>query len=147
MDLVLQNLGLKSTYERLILAIREGLGDSTEQFPNPQGYSFYLPEITESGSRVIRAYVALYAPEGGKGLFQYYLQPRAIEAVGKETLEKCAIEMGSNFALKPSGVAEIWLDGRKDPTVYVTHLKALGQAIATGWRQKKEKPSTSAELQ
>jgi Endonuclease NucS len=138
LDKLLAELDIKENYESLATALKEGLGDSAYQWPNPAGYSFYLAEVAESGGPANRAYVALYAPQAHNGKIQILLQARAVSATGEESLKALASALGSSFTSKSSGLGEIWIDGHKSATTYTENLKALGQAIAGGWKIKME---------
>lgn len=107
LDQLLESLGIKQNYEAVTSAIKSGLGTSAYQWPNPPGYSFYLPEVSATGRPTNRSYLALYASEKLAGRIQVYLQPRAIEAAGEEVLQQLANSMGSKFEVKPSGWGEI----------------------------------------
>jgi len=136
LDALLAGLGTKENYEAIAAATKQGLGASASQWPNATGYSFYFPEVSESGGSVNRCYLALYTPEQKKGLVQVYLQPRAMEAVGEDNVQKSADALGARLAIKPSKCGEIWLDGHKPAVNYTESLKSLGQAVAAGWKAK-----------
>jgi hypothetical protein len=146
LDKLLDELGIAKNYEALISALKQGLGDSAYQWPNPVGYSFYLRETTDDGGPTQRSYVALYAPEAQKGRVQIYLQARAILAATEGGIQKLSSALGSTFVSKPGGWGEIWIDGRKPPSTYTDALTKLGQAIAAGWKNKTEyQDKTEAE--
>jgi hypothetical protein len=138
LDKLLVELGIRENYESLVTALKQGLGDSAYQWPNPFGYSFYLRELTESGGQTNRAYVSLYAPDSANGKIQILLQARAVSAVGETTVKKLASALASSFISKPGGTGEIWIDGHKSVTSETETLKALGQAITAGWKAKME---------
>lgn len=136
LDALLISLGIRDYYSALVTALKQGLPDSAYQWPNPTGYTFYLPEASATGGQTNRAYLALFAPEQRKGAIQLYFQARAIEAAGKEHAQRAAEMMGSKFTLKPNGWGEVWIDGHKPSTDHAEVLKSLGQAIASGWKAK-----------
>jgi hypothetical protein len=136
LDQLLVGLGMKNQYEALVHALKSGLSDSAYQWPNPTGYCFYFPEISESGGTSNRSYVTVNAPDKQTGRIQIYLYPRAIEAVGKQNIEKIATDMGSNLVIKPSGYGEFWIDGRKDALEYAQSLPSLGEILVAAWKTK-----------
>jgi hypothetical protein len=138
LDKHLAGLGIEQNYAALVAAVKQGLGESAYRRPNPTGYSFSLPEVSDAGNPTVRAYLALYASESRKGHIQVNLQPRAIKAVGKERAEQFAKEMESKLELTPGGYGDIWIDGHKSATGYAEPLRSLGKAIATGWKAKME---------
>lgn len=138
LDKLLSTLGIKDNYDSLAIGVKQALGDSAYQWPNPVGYSFSLPEVADSGGPTSRAYVALYAPESRNGKIQILLQARAIAAVGEDKLAKLAEDLGSNFSAKPGGTGEIWIDGHKPASSYFEAVKKLGQTILDGWKTKTE---------
>jgi len=135
LDEHIAGLGIEQNYAALIAALKQGLGESARQRPNPTGYSFYLPEVS-AGNPAARAYLALYASKPRKGDIQVNLQPRAIEAVGKEYAGQFAEKMESKLELTPGGYGDIWIDGHKSAAGYAEPLRAFGKAIATGWKAK-----------
>ncbi len=134
---LLAALGIEQNYSALVAAIKEGLGTSAYQSPNPNGYSFFLPEVSAAGA--IRSYIALYAPENRNGKIQILLQGRAIDAAGEKTVKQAAMAMGSAFVPKPSGWGEIWIGGHEAASRYTESLRGLSQAIADGWKAKMDK--------
>jgi hypothetical protein len=143
---LLGRLGIERSYAALIEAIKQGLGDSAYQSPNPSGYSFFLPEASATGGPTIRSYIALYAPEAKDGKIQILLQDRAIEAAGEEKVEQEAKAMSSAF-LHKSGYGEIWIDGRKPSSNCAESLRVLSQAIADGQRAKRENLAKAEALE
>src|SRR5262249_49628728 len=82
LDQLLASSGMKVQYEKLIEALKSGLGPSAYQWPNVTGYSFNFPEMSESGAVSNRGYIIVNAPERQLARIQIFLHPRAIEAVG-----------------------------------------------------------------
>jgi hypothetical protein len=132
---VLAHLRIEQNYAALIGAIKQGLGEAAYQSPNPNGYSFYLPEASAAGAN--RSYIALYAPESKNGRLQVWLHTRAIEAAGEQNVKQAATTMGSAFVPKV-GYGDVWIDGLAPASKYTESLRVLSQAIATGWKAKKE---------
>jgi hypothetical protein len=136
LDQTLVNHGIQAPYEALATALRAGLGDSTYQWPNAAGYSFYLQEISASGGPTNRAYLALYLSEKARGSVQLLFQARAVEVLGEAGLQSVAAALGSKVAFKTGGLAEIWLDAKKATPSATEALTALGKAISAGWKAK-----------
>jgi hypothetical protein len=134
----LGQLKIKSQYEELSNKLREGLGPAVYPWPNALGYTYYLPEAVESGRQANRAYVSLFSPEDKSGAIQVLLQPRAVEAVGKQFATQLAEAIGAKFVVKNNNFGEFWIDGHQDTSQYSESLKKLGEAIATGWKKKAE---------
>jgi hypothetical protein len=143
---LLARLHIEQSYAALIAAVKQGLGESAYQSPNPSGYSFFLPEVSATGGPTIRSYIALYAPEIKHGKLQILLQSRAIEAAGEQNVKQAATAMGSVFVPK-IGYGEIWIDSHEPVSKYSENLRALSQAIATGWRAKKESEAKAEALE
>jgi hypothetical protein len=136
LDHLLDSLSLRANYEALAQALKGGLGPTAYQWPNANGYSYYLQEVSASGGPTNRAYVALYASEKKKGQVQALLQPRAVEAVGQPTLAELAKSAGCRADVKSNGTAEIWLNAFDSATGQTAMLTHLGGAISAGWKAK-----------
>ena len=143
LDELLTALGIKDNYEALTSAAKKGLGDFPYyQWPNPNGYSFYLREATgQSGL----TYLTLNAPENKNGKIQIVLQPRAVTAIGEENVKNLAAAMESTLVSKPNGSGEILIDGRKSPSAYTPSLTAFGQRIAAALKTKWENQGESVQ--
>jgi len=143
LDKLLTSLGIKQNYEILVAAIRQGLGASAYQWPGSTGYSFSLRELSDTGGPTNRAYLALYTSEQRKGVVQVFLQPRAVKAVGEESVRVLAESLGSKLSIRADGCGEIWIDGHKATTNYIEALRSLGQAIATAWKINMENQASA----
>lgn len=140
LDHLLDTLSLRPNYEALAQSVKSGLGATAYQWPNANGYSFYLQEVSASGGPTNRAYVALYASEKKKGQVQVLLQPRAVEAVNASKLAELAKSIGSKVDTKSNGTAEIWLSAAEQSGVQSAMLASLGESIAAGWKAKLQAP-------
>jgi hypothetical protein len=145
---LLQRLGIEQNYSELIAAIKQGLGAEAYQFPNQSGNTFYLSEVSATGSPIRRAYISLVAPKNGDGKLQVALQDRAIKAATEKAIEQAATDMKSRFALKGSWGGEILIDGREPVSKYAGSLTSISQAIANGWKAKmaKQAQAEASEL-
>lgn len=140
LDHLLDALSLRSNYEALAHSLKNGLGATAYQWPNANGYSYYLQEVSASGGPTNRAYVALYASEKKKGQVQVLLQPRAVEALGQVKLAELAKSVGAKSEIKSTGTAEIWLNASVPSDTTTTMLATLGEVIATSWKAKLQNP-------
>ena len=142
LDQLLSDLGLKNEYESVSSVLRQGLGDSAYQWPNPAGYSYYLQEISETGGPTNRAYLAIYPsiyPSEGRGkIFKLSFQGRAVQAVGESELHKFAASLGAMATIRQSGSAEFSIDAQTPLATYSQPIQHLGQAIVAGWKKKME---------
>lgn len=136
LDHLLDSLSIRSGYESLATSLKTGLGPTAYRWPNANGYSFYLPEVSASGGPTNRSYVALYANEKKKTLVQVNLQQRAVDAVGQDKLQDFAKSLGTKAEIKSTGWAEFWINAAHDSDAQRTVLAKLGEAIAEGWRAK-----------
>jgi len=146
LDERLGGFGLTTLYSAMVAALREELGTSVYQWPNPGGYTFYLPEVTEAGRSTNRAYLSLYVPDSFKvnSRLQLAIQARAVEAIGKETLQTLASELHGNLSVKPTGWAEIWLDGKRPMLDYETGLRNLGKSVHASWEARRANADAKA---
>lgn len=107
------------------------------EWPNPGGFTYYLPELTESGNESNRAYVSLYLYDTKPGMVQLFLHARAVEV----TLASCGDsknELSEIMNIQPNGNAEVWIKSKahwEELTAFCTNLCTL---IVSGWKQKRE---------
>lgn len=92
LDKSLAELGIKENYESLATSMKQGLGDSAYQWPNPVGYSFYLPEVAASGGPTNRAYIALYVGFQSRSWRELVLFPQSLRASFSGTLLSSTVE-------------------------------------------------------
>ena len=145
LDHLLDSLGLRGSYEALAASLKAGLGPTAYRWPNANGYSFYLQEVSASGGPTNRSYIALYASDRRKGFVQVNLQARAVEAVGAEMVHELAKSATAKADIKSNGSAEFWLNATESTEVQRAMLSKLGEAIALGWKSKLQAPGSSGE--
>lgn len=145
LDKLLENLGIKKEYEIIASQIKSGMGTSCYQWPNPNGYSFFLQEISDSGGPTNRSYIGLYAPEKLKGQIQIYFQQRAVEAVGPENLNLFATKIGSTFSLKQNGTGEIWVNSTNISDSTRNEMKIMAEMVFKKWQFKMESITKSEQ--
>lgn len=146
LDHLLGSLGLKTAYEALATSLKAGLGPTAYRWPNANGYSFYLQEVSASGGPTNRSYVALYVNEKKKGQVQVHLQARAVEAIGSEKLHELAKSAGSRAEVRPNGTAELWLSAAEGNDAPKSMLLGLGELIFLGWKSKLQAPTPAGEM-
>lgn len=110
--LKVKSLGLENYYFDIASLFRNQLPPSCE-WPNPGGYSYSLPELTESGSQSNRVYIAPYIHDSKPGLVQIYFYHRAVEAAssGFEGFEKA---LHQRLNKKNAGGYEMWVRSKDD---------------------------------
>lgn len=145
LDSLLDTLGIRVGYESLAASLKSGLGPNAYRWPNANGYSFYLQEVSASGGPTNRSYVALYANDKKKSLVQVLLQQRAVDAVGHEKLQELAKSVGAKAELKSAGWAEFWINAANGSDAERAVLVKLGEAIADGWKAKLQAMNQAAD--
>ena len=107
------------------------------EWPNQGGYSYSLPEISESGRLSNRVYVALYFNESNIGCIRIYIHHRAYETTPtlfiqiKETF-------GKRFLEKPDKSCEILVSSKADWDEIKMEFEKICPLILDGWYQKRE---------
>ena len=144
LDHLLDLLSLRSQYEALASALKSGLGATAYRWPNANGYSFYLQEVSASGGPTNRSYVALYASEKRKGQVQVNLQARAVEAIGTDKLHELARAASAKADVKANGAADFWLTASGAPQ-QLEMLSKLGALIESGWKARLQAAGPSGE--
>lgn len=118
---------------------------SAYEWPNPGGFSYYLVELTESGSESNRVYVSLYIYDTLPGKVQILFHPRAIEAAVNK-FQSFKEKISDRITIKRDGAAEIWVKSLEEWEELVPHFTKLCAAISDGWKKKREE-HVAAELQ
>jgi len=137
--LKVKSLGLEDYYYDIASLFRNQLPPSYE-WPNPGGYSYSLPELTESGSQSNRVYIALYIHDSKPGLVQIYLHHRAVDAAssGFEGFEKA---LHKRLNRKNDGSYEMWVQSKDDWNELKTHFEKICPSVIDGWKKKREQQS------
>lgn len=107
------------------------------EWPNPGGFSYGLPELTETGNLSNRVYVALYIFENHPGYIQVYLYKRAIEAAPNE-FEKFKSSISAEINMKKDGSCDLWIKSPDNWQGLKKHFEALCPAIVAGWESRRE---------
>ncbi|MGB2866604.1 MAG: endonuclease NucS domain-containing protein, partial [Sedimentisphaerales bacterium] len=105
--LKVKSLSLDNYYYDIATLFRNQLPPSYE-WPNPGGYSYGLPELTESGGQSNRVYIALYIHDSKPGVVQICLYHRAVDVAtsGFEEFEKA---LPQRLKKKNDGSYEMWV--------------------------------------
>lgn len=105
------------------------------EWPNPSGFSYGLPELTEAGTPTYRAYVALFLRETKPGKIQILLKERAVDAITAEPMEppECFHDL---FEIKPNGTAEMWIESRPHWVEVGDCVRQVCTAVSDGWKLK-----------
>jgi hypothetical protein len=107
------------------------------EWPNPGGFSYGLPELTETGNLSNRVYVALYIHENNPGAIQVYFHKRAIDAAQNE-FDTFKSAISSKVNKKNDGSFDLWINSPDSWQELKKHFEALCPEIVTGWESKRE---------
>ena len=129
------NLGISEFYYKAGAFFRDQL--SAYEWPNPGGYSYYLPEITETGSESNRVYISLYIYDAQPGKVEIRIHPRAVEAAS-DFFESAKEVFGNRIKGRADGGVEIWVKSTEEWQKVLPSLEELCPAIKLGWQSKRE---------
>jgi len=134
-------LGISSFYFDVARFFREQLHGY--EWPNPSGFSYYLPELTESGTQTNRAYIALtfHETKPGRVLIRLYERAVAAAAMASSDLPQCYHEI---FELKPNGTAEAWLKSASQWQEAQGCMKAVCEVVSEGWKRRSDAATAAA---
>lgn len=130
-----KNLGLDGYYYKMAAFFRDQL--AAYEWPNPGGYSYYLPELTESGTESTRVHIALYIYDNHPGRVKLQIYGRATEAAS-DIFEQFREKLSNRLTSKYDGGAEIWVTSLEDWEKLIPQFKELCLAIVAGWKKKRE---------
>jgi hypothetical protein len=113
------------------------------EWPNPSGFTYYLPELTESGNQSNRAYVSLYLNDSKRGMVQVYFHARATEAV---VLARAEMKEQISKVLKftPGGAGELWVKSAEEWAKCSEVFNEICLALVDGWKMKREGEATAS---
>jgi hypothetical protein len=114
------------------------------EWPNPSGFTYYLPEITESGNQSNRAYVSLYLNDSKRGMVQIFFHPRAVEAV-VHACPQVKDRILEVLKLSSSGSGEWWVKSSVEWEKHTEMFDEICQALVEGWKAKREKEVTASD--
>jgi len=107
------------------------------EWPNPGGFSYGLPVLTETGTLSNRVYVALYIFENNPGAIQIYFHKRAVDAAQNE-FDNFKDAISTKVNKKNDGSCDLWIKSPDSWQELKKHFEALCPAIVTGWESKRE---------
>ncbi len=109
------------------------------EWPNPGGYSYSLPELTDSGKQSNRIYLALYLQDNRPGSVQLFIHNRALELV-TENIQVIKDKYKTMIHNWSDGIL-IQVSSRKDWDNIKDDLEPLCQDIWNGWQKKRQEES------
>ena len=128
-------LGLARFYYKVAAFFRDKL--VAYEWPNAGGYSYYLPELTDTGSESNRVFVSLYLYDTQPGKTKIQIHQRAIGAAGS-VFDQFKLKVGKKLGIKPDGAAEIWASSQNEWEKLAPEFDMLCQAIIAGWKKRRE---------
>lgn len=134
------NLGLDEHYYEIARFFRRQL--SAYQWPNKTGFSYTLPDVTESGTQSNRVYVSLYLSDDRPRETRVQIYSRAIEAASG-AFDIAQQALGGRIQPRSDGGADIWIEPAKDWNDVAPVFEELCSAIVEGRRIKQEKQVSS----
>lgn len=134
-----QELGVEEYYYEISAFFRNQFPAAYE-WPNPGGYAYALPELTETGRLSNRVYASLYLQDAKPNWVQIYLHPRAIEAAS-EDFRSFADSLGNRLLKRQYGSCDLWVKSKSDWNSLKSKFEEFCPAILAGWKRKKEQQS------
>ncbi len=128
-----KSLGIENYYYKMSAFFRDQL--PAYEWPNPGGYSYSLPELTESGSESLRVYIALYLASAGKVKIQIY--PRALE----KNLDKFGPiiqKQKGKIKLRTDGGAEVLIPSEHEWEELMPFFQEICPLILSVWKERRE---------
>jgi len=131
--------GVGALYQSLVSQLKHSLGEYAYLWPNPSGYTFYLPEVSDSGNLSNRAYGSLYLPDNfaKKRKLQITIQNRVVEGVNRDRLDDIAARLGAPLSVKPGGSAEILVDAGRAAADCQNGISLLGALWLEVWQTRR----------
>lgn len=128
-------LGIEAFYYHLAEFFRNHIPGY--EWPNQGGYSYYLPELMDTGSESSRVYTSLYVYDAHPGRVEIRLHGRAIEAAG---LGFQSFEQKLRIPCKrrSDNGAEIWIKSQEEWDSARPCFEELCPIILEGWKKKRE---------
>lgn len=122
-------------YFKMAAFFRENL--SAYEWPNPGGYSYYLPELTEGGSESNRVYVSLYLHDNRPSEVHLVFHGRAVQAALGQ-FKAINEKMKKPLKMKAEGSATMWINSQMEWNELTPHFSELCAGIVEGWKKKRE---------
>lgn len=130
-----RQLNIEDFYQKMADFFRDRL--TAYEWPNLGGFSYYLPEPTESGSESNRVYVSLYISDSQPGKVEVRVHPRAVEAA-KGDRSKSAQQI-PNITMRHDGAASLTVNSLEEWNGLLPVLEAFCQDVLQGWKAKRER--------
>jgi hypothetical protein len=131
----IKTCGVESYFERASALFRAELSNPHE-WPNQNGYGYYLQDMTESGTPSNRAYLSISIPDNVQGSVLLAIQERAAIAAGQQW---AAISQGwGNRVIKRKGYTEVKVASDNDWKKIEPDVKRLCAAIVQGRKSFQE---------
>ena len=134
-----QKLKVEDYYYDIAAFFRDQLPASHE-WPNASGYSYGLPELTDSGSQSNRVYISIYVNANKPGHVQVVLQKRAVDAVS-DNFNRIIKPIENRFSKSQNDVRTLWIQSKTDWEALKGFFGELCESILKGWKMKREQQS------
>ena len=131
----LKSMKLDNLFDRISAAIRERL-ENPYEWPNRTGYTYYLQDLSESGSPINYAYVSIFAPDNPKGSLLLTIQERATKAAGDYWHH--AVKAFATRLIKRKGYYDVKITSEKEWYEIEKDVLSLCEAIVKGRRAMRE---------
>ena len=109
------------------------------EWPNPGGYSYGLPEVTETGKQSSRRYIAIYLQDNRFGSVQIFIHNRSID-IAKEEIKEIKEKYQSSISNWSEGIL-IQVSSKIEWDSIKNELEKVCQAIWQGWQRKRHEES------
>jgi hypothetical protein len=134
-----QELGVEDYYFEIAAFFRNQFPAAYE-WPNAGGYSYGLPELTETGSQSNRVYLSLYLQDAKPKWVQIYIHARAIETISSD-FQSFAEPIKDRIGRKQSGSYELWVKSKTDWSSLQPQFEKLCPLILASWKKRREQKS------
>lgn len=107
------------------------------EWPNPGGFSYYLPETTSSGSPTSAVYAALYISDSRPGQVEIRISTKAVEAAS-DYFEEFKNKLGERLMPKSDGGVGLFVKSLENWNQIRPHFEQLMPKIIEGWKKKRQ---------
>lgn len=146
---VLQEKAKRLNVEQLMNGVADSIREhlpGAYQWPGKTAFTYSLAEITESGTRSLRAYVTLSLVDGHPGKLVLYIQKRAVEAAGEGIQAFCQRYANWIKAADASGTLALSIDGDSWASLR-PELEGMLANVLRGWQRKLAGETPELEMQ
>lgn len=106
------------------------------EWPNPTGFSYYLADVTESGSATNRVYIALFTNKTHCEV-RIHIHPRAMQAAG-ESLEQLKTNVETRVSDWKDGSIEAIVRSKEEWEKSIESFRVFIPALIEGWKNKRQ---------